>query len=370
MADRRRPGDRIAGEVAEAVLRGIDLDAVVARIDLDAALARMDLDAALQRVDLDAVLARVDIDALLQRVDVDRIAARIDVDALSRRIPVGDLVSTADIQAAVDGVDLGPALRRAGLADIVAQSLGQSTMSTVRRRVVVLDALSERLSGSLMRQDVDSWPAGPEQLVGDETGPLGQLDGQLDGARAWDVTGHFVGPLGRVLATTLDVVGAVASWTLITSTLAGLVTSFAGPEAVSGTTAGIAWAIGLSLWIAGWFLLPLEVVGRTPAMSVLGMRVVTREGDVPRFRTLLLRSLVQAPAVLLLGVGYLPVLFDKRRRALHDLVAGTSVVWDWGAQEATIASPLGRWVARHEDVDATGDDPPPASEPGGPPDAA
>lgn len=350
MVDRRLPGERLAGEVAEAVLRGIDLDAVLARVDLDAAL---------QRVDLDAVLARVDLDALLERVDVDRLVARIDVEALSRRIPVGELVTTAEIQAAVDGVDLGPALRRAGLADIVAQSLGQSTMSTVRRRVVVLDALSERLTGSLLRQDVDSWPAGPEQLVGDETGPLGQLDGQLDGARAWDVTGHFVGPLGRVLATALDVVGAVASWTLITSTLAGLVTSFAGPEAVSGTAAGIAWAIGLALWIAGWFLLPLEVIGRTPAMSVLGMRVVTREGDVPRFRTLLLRSLVQAPAVLLLGVGYVTLLFDRRRRALHDIVAGTAVVWDWGGQEATIASPLGRWVARHGDEDllATADPP-------------
>lgn len=336
MPDRRLPGERLAGEIATAVLRNIDPDEIIANIDVDALAQRIDVDALVRRIDLDALVARLDLDALVERLDVD---------AIARRIPVDELFGTAEIQAAVDNVDLGPALRRAGLADIVADSVGRSTIDTVRRRVVVIDALAERLTGRLLRQDVDSWPAGPEPLVGDETGPLGDLDGSLRGEAGWDVSGHYVGPLGRVVATAADVVGAVGTWSLLTTITVQLLGQVFGLESPGGSTAAVVWAVGLTLWLLGWFLLPLEVVGRTPAMSVLGMRVADRDGDVPRFGTLVARTLLEAPATLLLGAGYLPTLFDRHRRAAHDLATGTTVVWDWGGREATIASPLGRWVA-------------------------
>lgn len=327
MADRRLPGERLAGEIATAVLRNIDPDEIIANIDVDRLVAR---------IDLDAVVARLDLDALVDRLDVD---------AIARRVPVGELVGTAEIQAAVDNVDLGPALRRAGLADIVADSVGRSTIDTIRRRVVVIDALTERLTGRLLRQDVDSWPAGPEALVGGETGPLGDLDGTLRGEEGWDVSGHYVGPLGRVLAGAADVAGAVGSWSLLTSITVQLLGQVFGLESPGGPTAAIVWGVGLGLWLLGWFLLPLEVVGRTPAMSLLGMRVADRDGGVPGFGRLFGRTLAQAPSTLLFGAGYLPTLFDRHRRSAHDLLAGTTVVWDWGGREATIASPLGRWVA-------------------------
>lgn len=362
MSERRLLGERLAGEITNAVLRNVDADDIVASIDVDALVARIDVDALLARVDLDALIARMDVDALVSRIDVDTLVARIDLDALvaqldvealARRIPVGELVGTAEIQAAVDGVDLGPALRRAGLADIVAQSVGTSAVTTVRRRVVVVDALVERLLGTVARQDIDEWPAGPEQLVGDERGPLGDLDATLDGGEAWNVTGHYVGPLGRVLASVLDVAGALSSWSLLAtvsltllSTVFGLDVGVVDSSGEFDATGSVPLVIGLVLWFAGWFLLPLEVVGRTPAMSVLGMRVVTREGGVPGFRRILWRSIVQVPSAGLVGIGYVTTLVDRRRRALHDLVAGTSVVWDWGGRDATVASPLGRWVAR------------------------
>jgi len=345
--DRRLPGERLAGEIATAVLRNIDPDEIVANIDVDAIAQRIDVDALVGRMDLDALVARIDLDALVERLDVD---------AIARRVPVGDLVSTAEIQSAVDNVDLGPALRRAGLADIVADSVGRSTVDTIRRRIVVLDALTERLTGRLLRQDVDSWPAGPEALVGDETGPLGHLDGTLRGEAGWDVSGHYVGPLGRVLASVADVAGAIGSWSLLTSVTVQLLGQVFGLDASGGSTAAVVWAVGLALWLLGWFLLPLEVVGRTPAMSLLGMRVADRDGGVPGFGALLGRTLAQAPSTALLGAGYLVTLFDRHRRTAHDLVAGTTVVWDWGEREATIASPLSRWVA-HD-----GEDEPPAHD--------
>jgi uncharacterized RDD family membrane protein YckC len=334
MSERRLPGERLAGEVAGAVLRGMDLDEVLARVDID------------------ALVARIDLDALLAQVDIDALVARIDVDAVARRVPIEELIGTAALQRAVDGLDLGPALRAAGLADIVAQSLGRSTLDTVRRRLAVIDALAERLSGGLLRQDIDAWPSGPHALVGDERGPLGDLDAQVDGAGAWNVAGHYVGPLGRVLATGLDVLGAITSWSLLTSIVLTLLARGFGLEVdIAAAETGIGFAIGLAAWLGVWFLLPLELLGRTPAMAVLGMRVVTTVGGVPGFTRIVARSLIQLPSVLLLGVGYAVTLFDKRRRTLHDLLSGTSVVWDWGDREATIASPLGRWVAGHVEVE-------------------
>lgn len=331
MVDRRLPGERLAGEIATAVLRNIDADAIARNIDVN------------------ELVAQIDLDAIVARLDVDAIVARIDVDALARRIPIEDLVGTTTIQRAVDGVDLGPALRRAGLADIVAQSVGRSTLDTVRRRVVTIDALGERLTGTVLRQDIDAWPAGPVQLVGDETGPLGDVDGTHDGAAGWNVAGHYVGPLGRALATTIDVAGAVSSWTLVTTIVLTLLARGFGLDVdLTDPTGGVGFTIGLALWIGGWFLLPLEVFGRTPAMSLLGMRVVTRDGGVPTSGRILARSIAQLPSVVLLGIGYVWTLFDRHRRTLHDVVAGTAVVWDWGDREATIASPLGRWVAGSE----------------------
>lgn len=371
MVDRRLPGERIAGEIATAIIRNIDaddvarnldvdalaarldLDAVLRRIDVDTLVARLDVDALLARVDLDALLARVDLDALLARVDVDALVSRVDVEAIAHRVPVGEIVRTAEIQAAVDHVDLGPALRRAGLADIVAQSVGLSAVTTVRRRIVVVDALLTRLLATVTRQDVSSWPAGPSALVGDETGVLGDLEAEIDGEQAWDVSGHYVGTFGRVLASVLDVVGAIASWSLATTVVVTLLSAVFGidlgivdADGAVDATGSVGLVAGLGLWLAGWFLLPLEVVGRTPAMSALGMRVVTSDGDVPSFRRILWRSVVQVPSAGLAGVGYVSCVVDRRRRAVHDIVAGTSVVWDWGGGEAAVASPLGRWAER------------------------
>lgn len=352
MVDRRLPGERIAGEIATAVIRNIDADEIARNIDVDEFVARVDLDALLARVDLDRLVARLDLDAIVARIDLDAIVDRLDVDAIARRVPVGDIVRTADIQDAVDNVDLGPALRRAGLADIVAESVGLSAVTTVRRRIVVVDALVERLIATIARQKIDEWPAGPTELVGDETGPLGDLEAELDGEAAWNVKGHYVGPLGRVLASALDVIGALSSWSLVTTMVVTLLGSVFGidvgvidPEGGIDATGSVGLVVGLVLWFAAWFLLPLEIVGRTPAMSALGMRVVTSDGEVPSFRRIFWRSMLQVPSAGIVGIGYVTTIVDRRRRAAHDMIAGTAVVWDWGGEEAAISSPLGRWVS-------------------------
>jgi hypothetical protein len=41
------------------------------------------------------------------------------------------------------------------------------------------------------------------------------------------------------------------------------------------------------------------------------------------------------------------------RRALHDVLAGSAVVYDWGDRPAEMPAPITRWFARHG-VDGVG----------------
>jgi uncharacterized RDD family membrane protein YckC len=67
--------------------------------------------------------------------------------------------------------------------------------------------------------------------------------------------------------------------------------------------------------------------GTTPGKRALGMYVVKEDGQRAGFGTMLLREWVaRAISGLVLGLGYLWILFDKDRQAWHDKLAGTYVV--------------------------------------------
>ena len=50
----------------------------------------------------------------------------------------------------------------------------------------------------------------------------------------------------------------------------------------------------------------------------------------------MLRTLCLPLSLALLGVGILMILINRQRRALHDLIAGTAVVYSWNARAARL----------------------------------
>jgi uncharacterized RDD family membrane protein YckC len=50
------------------------------------------------------------------------------------------------------------------------------------------------------------------------------------------------------------------------------------------------------------------------------------------------RTLAFPLSFLLLGLGFLGILLRRDRRALHDVIAGTTVVYAWDAREARLRS--------------------------------
>jgi uncharacterized RDD family membrane protein YckC len=71
-------------------------------------------------------------------------------------------------------------------------------------------------------------------------------------------------------------------------------------------------------------------------MAVLGIRVVRADGMTLQPRQGLLRALVFPLSFLLCGLGFLGILVQREHRALHDLIAGSTVIYAWDARAARL----------------------------------
>jgi uncharacterized RDD family membrane protein YckC len=114
---------------------------------------------------------------------------------------------------------------------------------------------------------------------------------------------------------------------LIGGALTGLIASLFGslrPEWLVAALAGGAWL----LLVGMYFVVFWSVLGQTPGMRLMRLRVQTAGGRPPGVGRSLLRLVGLVFAIVPLFGGIVPVLFDHRRRALHDFVAGTVVVYD------------------------------------------
>jgi uncharacterized RDD family membrane protein YckC len=78
--------------------------------------------------------------------------------------------------------------------------------------------------------------------------------------------------------------------------------------------------------------------GSTPGMLLLGVQVVGQDGSNVGTKRGLLRTLAFPLSFLLLGLGFLGILLGRDRRALHDVIADTAVVYCWDAREARLRS--------------------------------
>jgi uncharacterized RDD family membrane protein YckC len=91
--------------------------------------------------------------------------------------------------------------------------------------------------------------------------------------------------------------------------------------------------------VGAYLVLFWTVTGQTPGMRLMGLRVTDQRGLPPRFWRSFVRLIGLVLAIIPMFAGFLPVLFDRRRRALQDFLAATVV-------RVEAASPTGEPVAR------------------------
>ncbi len=357
----------------DAVLDRIDVNALVSRLDVDALLARIDVDALMSRIDLDRLVGRIDVDAIADRIDVERIVSRLDLDAIVDQVDVERVVARVDLDAAVARVDLDAAVARVDLdaavarvdlnaaadridvdrvvdrvdVDAIAASLdidaivAESTKGAVgrfidllRRQVVGIDEITMRAVNRLLRRDYASLPAGPPLAAGHEA-----LDG--DGAT---MSGRYAGPVSRLGALGLDVFLISSTFTLLLAGVDYLL------DVLFGTTVDPngGWLPGLLLLLYGftYFWFSQALTGRTISQALVGIKVISSDGEPLSPGAAAIRTIVLPFSFLLFGVGALMALVDRRRRALQDVVARSSVVYDWGDRPAALPAPLTKYLER------------------------
>jgi len=130
----------------------------------------------------------------------------------------------------------------------------------------------------------------------------------------------------RSVALVLDL-SAVAVAAAIAAGAVALVESLVGRH-------GAAWLVGLLVggaWVVlanAYLVTCWTLVGQTAGMRLLGVRVETTGGEALGPGRAVLRAVGLALALLPLGAGLLPVVGTRRRRGLHDWIAGTTVRLD------------------------------------------
>jgi uncharacterized RDD family membrane protein YckC len=79
--------------------------------------------------------------------------------------------------------------------------------------------------------------------------------------------------------------------------------------------------------VFGYFVMFWRFTGQTIGKWTLGLRVVSVDGGEIRFVRALIRVFGYVISALPLYLGYLQILVDPQRRALHDRLARTAVVY-------------------------------------------
>lgn len=151
----------------------------------------------------------------------------------------------------------------------------------------------------------------------------------------------------RAVAAGIDVALLFAAYSLISSVLASLVSAIFGQH-LSLLAVVILSLLGLALG-GGFFAVFWALAGQTPGMRFLSIRLMHNGSPEVTFGCAVRRVLASILSLLPLGLGYLAILRDPRRRAWSDRMTGTEVIYDAVARAAPHAgsTPTSAAAARH-----------------------
>jgi uncharacterized RDD family membrane protein YckC len=185
-------------------------------------------------------------------------------------------------------------------------------------------AIREIVASREVREAVTQQAAGfVEELAASIRQWARRLDNRIGRGRAGATP--FAGVATRATALTADALLIVAIFSAVSGFVA-LISSLVGtlrPTWLVGVLLGGSWTL-----VAGAYLVLFwSGAGRTPGMNLLRVRVRDGSGGPPSVGRAIVRALATWISIIPLFAGYLSVLFDRRRRGLPDLLAGTEVVY-------------------------------------------
>jgi uncharacterized RDD family membrane protein YckC len=234
-------------------------------------------------------------DAIEDAIDGERVeaAVRRAIDSEVADRVWEDILASDKAQMLVERIAEAPEVRVA----LASQGVGliSDLGRQVSRAAAVVDDFLERLARRIFRRRLRSEPT--------------------------DRVGLFT----RLLALAVDAGIVAAGFAIVSTLVSGVVSLFVTVDTVSPLFAG-----ALSIWalaVCGIYLVGFWAFeGQTPGMRFLGIHV-EHDGDPDiGLRRAFRRLWGTGLAILPLGLGFVPVLFDPGRRGLQDRIAGTEVV--------------------------------------------
>ncbi len=150
------------------------------------------------------------------------------------------------------------------------------------------------------------------------------------------LVGHYAGPISRLAAFAVDV--AVSALLLagilrVVVALGDLVLSADVDTADANPVVGSAILV---VWLFLYYVLSWSLAGKTVGMALLGLRVVRRDGAALDKWHAFLRTIAFPLSFIPFGLGFAGIVVGREHRALHDVIAGTTVVYDWDARAARL----------------------------------
>jgi uncharacterized RDD family membrane protein YckC len=152
--------------------------------------------------------------------------------------------------------------------------------------------------------------------------------------------GHYAGFASRFIAFIVDCVVSVAVFELAL-VAASFAASVLTGSSIHWNRGNVGVVVAFFAWEFLYYAYFWTASGKTPGMQLLGVQVIGHDGSSVGTRRGLVRTLAFPLSFLLLGLGFLGILLGRDRRALHDSIAGTAVVYSWSARAARL-----RFLAR------------------------
>lgn len=291
----------VAGAVEEAIVRTVESDAVIQAIE------RIVEDGRLQ-------------EAIQRSIDpgmVEEAVRRALESEVSDRVWI-EILASDKAQMLVERIAEAPEVRAA-----IAQQ-GFGLISDIGRQV---NRITERLDDVL------------ERIV---HGILRLGDPEAETNQAGLVT--------RSVAFAIDVTLLVGFISIVTGLFSSIIPTVTGSSgglstvAIAGLTL-VGLLFGGTVFVTFWTL-----IGQTPGMRFLGLRLQHEGSNEIGLRRSLLRAFAFPLALLPAGLGILVILVSPRRRSLMDAIADTEVIYDERSAPWSLAPR--EWVGRPESAGA------------------
>ncbi len=268
---------------------------------------------------VDEVLSAPEISRVIDRALAGSLPEEIARSVVRHRVlerVVAELASSGELERLLNTALASP--RTLELTDrVLASDETQHALRQVAASPEVREAIARQTTGLA------------EEVVGGVRASAVRLDDRVERAvRRRERSSHPVhaGLVTRALALTIDAIVILVLYMSVVGAFA-LVSSLVGelrPQWLVGVLLGGGWGLASGTY----FVLFWSAAGQTPGMRLLDLRVRTAAGGVPSVGRSIVRLVGLVLSIVPLFAGFVPVLFDERRRGLADFLARTVVLYD------------------------------------------